>query len=158
MTVAVSVTMDTSLSRVSPCCAPHPSNCLPVIPSCDYDSCDYDSCDYECEHRGCHRRGAPFYLCLNTIHINGKTCVCMASGVLGLDKLREVCAADGHAAGLPSYGTDPGWSGPAQPSPSLQPIRLPAAVVCAWRSQPEPRPAPSKPGSRRDSETAPCHR
>ena len=34
--------------------------------------------------------GAPFYLCFNTININGKTCVCMASGVLGLDKLRAV--------------------------------------------------------------------
>ena len=34
--------------------------------------------------------GAPFYLCFNTLHINGKTCTCMASGVLGLDKLRAV--------------------------------------------------------------------
>ena len=32
--------------------------------------------------------GAPFYLCFNTIHINGRTCICMASSVLGLDKLR----------------------------------------------------------------------
>ena len=28
--------------------------------------------------------------CFNTLHINGKTCTCMASGVLGLDKLRAV--------------------------------------------------------------------
>ena len=34
--------------------------------------------------------GAPFYLCFNTLHINGKTCTCMASSVLGLDKLRAV--------------------------------------------------------------------
>ena len=34
--------------------------------------------------------GAPFYLCFNTININGKTCTCMASSVLGLDKLRAV--------------------------------------------------------------------